>query len=394
MNKQVIPIAAMVAIALALAAGVILRDRANPPANSAEHAEHAEPAKQAPGDSHAGTIAFTDAQIAAAAIAVKTAGPVHIDTFIRMPGEVKFNEDRTAHLTARVDGIALQVAAQLGDKVRKGQLMASVASAAVAEQRSAVAASEQGLKYARALYATEKTLWEEKISARQDFMKAEQALREAEIALLNARQKLQALGVAGRGGPLNRLEIRAPFDGLIVEKHITPGESIGADTRVFTVSDLSTVWAEVVVPAKDLEIVRVGTPAILRSTASSAVAAGKVSFVSAVIGEQTRSARARVVLANPQLAWRPGLFVDVDIVTGAAAVAVAVEKQALQNVDGRQIVYRKTDGGFVAQPVSVGRTDGRMVEITGGLAAGQAYAAAGSFSIKAEQGKGEAGHED
>jgi cobalt-zinc-cadmium efflux system membrane fusion protein len=394
MNKQIITIAAMVAIALALAAGVIVRDRASPPAHPVEPAEPAKLVNTPPDDAQPAIIAFTDAQIAVAAIAVKTAGPVHINTFIRMPGEVKFNEDRTAHLTPRVDSTVTQVAAQLGDTVRKGQLMASVASAAVAEQRSAVALSEQRLKHARALYATEKTLWEEQISARQDFTKAELELREAEIAAVNARQKLQALGVSGHGGPFNRLEIRAPFDGLIVEKHITPGESIGADTRVFTVSDLSTVWAEVVVPAKDLDIVRVGTPAILRSTASNAVAQGKVSFVSALIGEQTRSARARVVLANPQLAWRPGLFVDVDIVTGAAAVAVAVDKQALQNVDGRQVVYRKVAGGFVAQPVKVGRTDGAMVEITSGLAAGQAYAAAGSFSIKAEQGKGEAGHED
>ena len=390
MNKQAITIAVMIAVAAALGAGVIVRERA-PAAPPVPAAAAAEPAHH---DGHAAVIAFTDAQIAVAAIAVKQAGPVHIDTFIRMPGEIKFNEDRTAHLTPRVDGIALQVAAQLGDSVRKGALMASIASAAVADQRGAVASGEQRVRFARAQYATEKTLWEEKISARQDFLRAEQELREAEIGLRNARQKLQALGVSGSDGPDNRLEIRAPFDGLIVEKHITPGESIGADTRVFTVSDLATVWADVVVPANDLEIVRVGTQAVLRSTASSAVATGKVSFVSALIGEQTRSARARVVLANPQLAWRPGLFVDVDIVTGAAEVAVAVEKEALQNVDGKQIVYRKVDGGFVRQPVVAGRTDGKMVEIVQGLSAGQAYAAAGSFIVKAEQGKGEASHED
>lgn len=389
MNKQATTIAVMLAAALALGAGVILRDRAKaPPPPPALQTDKPH------GDQHNSLIAFTDAQVALAAITVKTAGPVRIDTFIRMPGEVTFNEDRTAHLTPRVDGIVEQVAVQLGDSVRKGQLMASLASATAADLRSAVAAAEQKLAYARTLYATEKTLWEDKVSARQDFTRAAQDLREAEIAFDGARQKLRALGIPGSGGAFNRLDIRAPFDGLIVEKHITPGESVGADTRVFTISDLSTVWAEVVVPAKDLDIVRVGTPAILRSTASTAVATGKVSFVSAVIGEQTRSARARVVLANPQLAWRPGLFVDIDIVTGAAEVAVAVDRAALQNVDGRQIVYRKVEGGFIAQPVVAGRSDGAMVEIVEGLAAGQAYVAAGSFTVKAEQGKGEAGHAD
>jgi cobalt-zinc-cadmium efflux system membrane fusion protein len=389
MKKQSKIIAAMIVVTVALGAGVVMKDRL--------HNERAEADDHGNKDEHGGSgpIPFTDIQIALADITVKTARPVHMDTFIRMPGEVKFNEDRTAHVTPRVDGIVQAVQADLGASVKRGEGLATIASAAISDQRSQLASAQKRATYARSVYATEKELWESKISARQDFMKAEQDLREAEIEVQNAHQKLQALGASGTSsGPFNKLQIRAPFDGLIVDKHIAPGESVGAETRVFTVSDLSTVWAEVVVPAKDLDIVRVGTPAILRSTASEAVATGKVSFVSALIGEQTRSAKARVVLKNPQLAWRPGLFVNVDIVTGAAEVAVAIEKEALQNVDGKQIVYRKVDGGFVPQPVTVGRSDGRMVEILNGLQAGQQYAAAHSFTIKAEQGKGEAGHDD
>lgn len=389
MTKQTKTIAAMLAVALLLGAGVVMSDRAGVAEHTEVEDDHEDEHKKE------GIVALTDAQVAGASIAVRKAGPVHMDTFIRMPGEVKFNEDRTTHITPRVDGIVENVQANLGDKVTKGQVLATIASAAISDQRSALAAAQKRAQYARGLYATEKTLWEDKISARQDFMKAEQDLHEAEIDVENARQKLAALGASASGsGAFNQLDIRAPFSGLIVDKHIALGESVGAETRVFTVSDLGTVWAEVVVPAKDLEIVRVGTPAILRSTASAAVATGKVSFVSALIGEQTRSARARVILKNPQLAWRPGLFVNVDIVTGSAEVPVAVEKEALQNVAGAQIVYRKVAEGFAVQPVTVGRSDGRMVEILAGLTAGQQYAAAGSFTIKAEQGKGEAGHED
>jgi cobalt-zinc-cadmium efflux system membrane fusion protein len=412
MNKQSKIIAAMVATTIVLCAGVLLNDRSAIPTGDAHHeqAGHDDRGEQNRAAQHqpaatngahkderqaAGLIAFTDEQVATAAISVKTAGAVHMDTFIRMPGEVKFNEDRTAHVTPRVDGIVQAVQANLGATVKKGEELAVIASAAISDQRSQLAAAQKRVAYARGVYLTEKELWESRISARQDFAKAEQELQEAEIEVRNAQQKLQALGATGTSaGPFNKLVLRAPFDGLIVDKHIALGESVGAETRVFTVSDLSTVWAEVVVPAKDLEIVRVGTQAILRSTASEAVATGKVSFVSALIGEQTRSARARVVLKNPQLAWRPGLFVNVDIVTGAAEVGVAVEREALQHVDGRQIVYRKVDGGFIAQPVTVGRSDGRMVEVLNGLQAGQQYAAANSFTIKAEQGKGAAGHDD
>jgi len=162
---------------------------------------------------------------------------------------------------------------------------------------------------------------------------------------------------------------------------------------VFTVSDLSTVWADVVVPARDLDIVREGTGAVIRSIAAGTTSPGKVSFVSSLIGEESRSATARVVLDNPGAAWRPGLAVNVDIVTGSSDVPVAVERAALQTVDGRKVVYRRVDNGFVAQPVATGRSDASHVEITSGLQAGQQYAAAGSFAVKAEQGKGEASHD-
>ncbi|KQV58084.1 MULTISPECIES: efflux RND transporter periplasmic adaptor subunit [unclassified Duganella] len=397
MNKrQKITIAAMVAVAALFAGGVLGWERIAPAAKAdAEASEHHDehPAGGAAGGTQ--PIPFTDAQVAAADIKVRTAGAARLETFVRLPGEVKLNEDRTAHVTPRVDGIVQEVLANLGQQVRKGELLAVVASADVSEQRSSLAAAEKRAALARSVYESEKKLWEDKVSARQDYLKAEQEWHEASIAVQNARQKLVAIGASGSGkGPFNRLEIRAPFDGLIVDKHIAVGEAIGAETKIFTVSDLRQVWAEVVVPAKDLEIVKVGTDAVLHSAASGAAVNGKVSFVSAMIGEQTRAARARVVLENPQLAWRPGLFVDVDVVTGSAEVAVAVEKEALQVLNGTQVVFQRDGQAFTPVPVTVGRSDGKLVELTSGLRKDSRYAAAHSFTVKAEQGKGTAEHED
>jgi cobalt-zinc-cadmium efflux system membrane fusion protein len=395
MNKQQTRIIViMLAIALALAAFVMLRDRAQPAGDEHdEHTEHGEHAEEKEG-AHAddGVIHFTPNQITVAGITVATAGPKHLDTFIRMPGQIALNEDRTAHVTPRAAGSVRDVSADLGQQVRKDQVLASIASADIAGQRGALTAAQKRVDYARRTVATERTLWEEKITARQDLLKAEQELVEAEVARETVRQQLQALGAAGGGGS-NLLAIRAPFDGIIVEKHITLGEVVGADTRVFTLTDLSTVWADVVVPARDLDIVRVGTSAVIRSIASNTTAPGKVSFVSSLVGEASRSAKARVVLANPGAAWRPGLAVNVDIVTGSSDVPVAVAHEAIQTLDARQVVYKRVKEGFIAQPVSTGRSDGRFTEITAGLSAGDAYAASGSFTIKAEQGKGEASHE-
>ena len=392
MNKQQTRIIViMLAIALALAAFVLLRDRAQPATE--EPAEHAEEKEAAHADD--GVIHFTPNQITVAGITVAAAGPKHLDTFIRMPGQIALNEDRTAHVTPRAAGSVRDVSADLGQQVRKDQVLASIASADIAGQRGALTAAQKRVDYARRIVATERTLWEEKITARQDLLKAEQELIEAEVARDTVRQQLQALGAAGGSGDggSNLLAIRAPFDGIIVEKHITLGEVVGADTRVFTLTDLSTVWADVVVPARDLDIVRVGTTAVIRSIASSTTAPGKVSFVSSLVGEASRSAKARVVLANPGAAWRPGLAVNVDIVTGSSDVPVAVAREAIQTVDTRQVVYKRVKEGFIAQPVSTGRADARFIEITAGLNPGDTYAAGGSFTIKAEQGKGEASHE-
>ncbi|MBD8656415.1 efflux RND transporter periplasmic adaptor subunit [Oxalobacteraceae sp. CFBP 13730] len=392
MNKQQTRIIViMLAIALALAAFVLLRDRAQPATE--EPAEHAEEKEAAHADD--GVIHFTPNQITVAGITVATAGPKHLDTFIRMPGQIALNEDRTAHVTPRAAGSVRDVSADLGQQVRKDQVLASIASADIAGQRGALTAAQKRVDYARRIVATERTLWEEKITARQDLLKAEQELTEAEVARDTVRQQLQALGAGGGSGDggANLLAIRAPFDGIIVEKHITLGEVVGADTRVFTLTDLSTVWADVVVPARDLDIVRVGTTAVIRSIASSTTAPGKVSFVSSLVGEASRSAKARVVLANPGAAWRPGLAVNVDIVTGSSDVPVAVAREAIQTVDTLQVVYKRVKEGFIAQPVSTGRADARFIEITAGLSPGDTYAAGGSFTIKAEQGKGEASHE-
>jgi cobalt-zinc-cadmium efflux system membrane fusion protein len=246
---------------------------------------------------------------------------------------------------------------------------------------------------AKTTYEREKKLWQEKISAEQDYLQAEQAMQEAEIAVRNVQQKLSALGTgASSRGSLNAYEIRAPFDGMIMEKHISLGEAIKEDANIFTISDLSTVWAEVAVPAKDLNAVRVGEKVTVKATAFDAKAPGTISFVGSLLGEQTRTAKARVSLPNPDMSWRPGLFVNVEIVSNQAEVPVAVSTDAIQTVNDKPTIFVRVPGGFLPQQVTLGRTDGKVVEVVKGLKAGSKYAGAGSFIVKSEQGKASAEH--
>ena len=329
----------------------------------------------------------------AAGVSLDTAGAATVSSTLQLPGEIRFNEDRTAHVVPRVAGVVEQVPVVLGQAVKQGQVLAVISSATVSDQRSELQAAQKRLALARTTYDREKKLFEEKISPEQDVLQAEQAWREAEIAVANARQKLQAVGAEISGGSLNRYELRAPFDGVVVEKHITLGEQVREDAQVFTLSDLRTVWAQISVPAQALPQVQLGRQVTIRSTSFEQQAQGKVDYVGSLIGEQTRTALARVVVVNPDMTWRPGLFVNVEVSAGTSAAAVTVASDAVQTYEGKSVVFLHTPAGFMAQPVTVGRTDAKRAEIVQGLQAGSRYAATGAFVIKAEAGKSSASHE-
>ncbi|MES2069285.1 MAG: efflux RND transporter periplasmic adaptor subunit [Pseudomonadota bacterium] len=362
----------------------------------ADQEHHAEPAGD---DGTDGKVHLSDAQLKDAGIVIANAGPARISSIVQLAGEIGFNQDRTAHVVPRLAGVVQSVPAALGQQVKKGQLLAVIASTQLSELRSELLAAQKRLALAQLTYAREKKLWQDKISAEQDYLQAQQSLAEVEIAVQNARQKLAALGAAPAGttagassSSLSSYELRAPFDGMIVEKHIALGEAVKEDANVFTISDLSSVWAEIIVPAKDLDIVRVGEKATVRATSINSVASGKISYVGSLLGEQTRSAKARITLDNPDRAWRPGLFVNVELSSGDSEVPVAVLAEAIQSINGQPSVFTRVAGGFAAQAVVTGRSDGKRMEIVKGLQAGTSYAAGGSFVIKAEQGKDSASH--
>lgn len=401
-NKQKVAIAAIVILGALAGAAMRMAGRTTDGAGTGhgqghEEAEahgdeeHAHGAKEEKHEA-ADRIELSAAQIEAAGIEQQVAGSGRVQVARQFPGEIRFNEDRTAHVVPRLAGVVDSVPVQLGQPVRKGQLLAVIASSALSEQRSELMTAQRRLTLARSTAEREEKLWKDRISAEQDVLQARSALQEALIAVQNAQQKLHAVGATNASGALSQLELRAPFDGTIVEKHMTLGEAVREDASVFTLSDLSSVWAEMAVPAQDIDLLRVGSKVRVSSTASSVQAEGTVSYVGSLIGEQTRTAKARVTLANPQLAWRPGLFVTVTVITQEAEAPVTVRAEAVQTLDDRSVVFLAVPGGFVARPVTLGRTGGALVEITQGLDAGARYAGSNSYVLKSELGKAGASH--
>ena len=344
------------------------------------------------GEAEEGHLTLSDDQIRSAGIQLIEAKEQSISLSLPFPGEVRFDEDRTAHVVPRVPGVVESVHVNLGQTVKKGQLLAVIASQQISDQRSEQAAAQRRLELARTTYERERQLWQDKISAEQDYLLARQTLQEAEIALNNARQKMNALSGSTVLAGGNRYELRAPFAGVVVEKHLGVGEVVSETSAAFTLSDLSQVWVTFGVFPKDLNKVQVGRPVKVSSTEMGTDVMGTVAYVGNLLGEQTRTATVRVTVANPDDSWRPGLFVAVQVATDSYLAAVSVPVDAIQTVEDKPSLFVRTAEGFVTRHVELGVSENGFVEVRQGLEAGAQVATVGSFVLKSELGKASAEH--
>ncbi|KPW31542.1 putative Co/Zn/Cd efflux system membrane fusion protein, partial [Pseudomonas amygdali] len=210
-----------------------------------------------------GHIELSAEQIKTAGIELASAEPRQMSTTVTFPGEIRFDEDHTAHVVPRVSGVVESVKVDLGQAVKKGQVLAVIASQQISDQRSELNAAQRRQELARLTLQREKKLWEDKISAEQDYLQARQEFQEADINLANARQKISAIGASLSPSAGNRYELIAPFDAMVVEKHLGIGEMVSEASNAFTLSDLSRVWATFGVAPKDLDKVVVGRPVIV-----------------------------------------------------------------------------------------------------------------------------------
>lgn len=338
-------------------------------------------------------IKLGEAEMRKFGIEVATAGPGNMARQLSLPGEIALNTDRMAHIVPRVPGVVREVRKTLGDTVKQGEVMAVIESRELANAKAEYLAALEKVSLVEAKYLREEALWKKKISAEMDYLDARQAWAEAKITLRSEEQKLHALGFSR--DYLNRLprmpdeaftrfEIVAPFDGTVIGRHITRGEVLKDETEVFQIADLSSVWVNVSVYQKDLQIVRKGQSVIVSTGHDGNSGKAEIAFVSPLVKEETRTALARVILANPSGYWRPGMFVNVKLTVDESSAPVMVPKTALQTLEDQTVVFVRTKEGFEARPVKVGRTTDDQVEILSGLSSGEAFAAKGVFALKSE----------
>jgi cobalt-zinc-cadmium efflux system membrane fusion protein len=382
-----------VAVAVCFLAGCGSDDQAD----HDDHDDHDDHGEEASVGEHVDAVHIDAEEMVDFGVVISTAGPRWLSVSVSLSGEVSVDPNRLAHIVPRVAGVVREVFKRQGDSVLAGERLATLDSRELAELKASYLSSRERLALAKLTFAREERLWEQEISAEREFLAAKQGLLEAGIATQEAEQKLHSLGLAdadlaalqfGSHETFSQYDSTAPFDGTVIEKHITLGELLDDEDEAFVIADLSRVWVNLTVHQKELPFVHVGQQVSVSLRQGGRTGSGTIFYVSPTIDPSTRAATARIELENQDGFWRPGLFVNGVMTVDDFEVSVSVEKSALQIVEGRSAVFVRTDDGFEARAVRLGREDATHVEVLEGCVTGDQYASKGAFVLKSQLEKG------
>jgi membrane fusion protein, heavy metal efflux system len=312
-----------------------------------------------------------------------------------LPGEVKWDTGRIAHVVPRVTGVVAQVKSTLGDVVSEGDVLAVLDSGDLASAKSGYLAALAREQMEQANFDREKTLWEQKISAEQDYLEAMNALTEAQIEKRLAERQLHAIGVpdeevqglaAAPESELTVYRLKAPLSGVVVERHIVRGEMLGPDSQAYLVADASRVWVIASIYEKDIAQVKLGQSAeVMLRAYPSRVFRGDITWVADAVDEQTRTLKVRIEVDNPEGLLKPGMFASIALAVAQKSDILTIPVSALQTQGGETIVFVDEGGGrFERREVTVGIRSADAVEIVEGLLGGERVVTDGSFILKSE----------
>ena len=381
MNRRKLAFVAVGGIAAAALAFALQPDDA--PAAKADAAQHDEAAAPE------GFVAVSDAQIAASQIGTARVAPGSAVELV-FPATVATRPTGTARIDARAPGVVLAIGKSLGDHVRRGEAIARIESAEAAGLASQASIAQARVNELSAAYERERRLFEAKVTARQDWEAAQANLAVARSELQRARAAASAAGVGGDG---RSLAVISPISGRIAAAPAVLGSFVNAGQELFRVVDPSAIQVEVAIPIGDSAAIAPGDPVSLALPGGGAIA-GKVRSLTPALDPETRTATAVVSVDGGAEGLQPGSFLDARIRPSGKTDPgrIAVPEEAVQTVEGREVVFRRVKGGFQAVPVTTGERSGGMVVLLSGIAPGITIATGNAFLLKAELGKEGAEH--
>jgi len=382
MNNKKMFLAAIMAIVIVAIAGVLvgkyLLSPAAPAAIAEEEEDHAD---------EEGVVELTEEQVKTSKIQIIALTPSSLDAQIIAQGSVTPSPQGQAILSAGAEGRVTSIRKRLGDPVRRGETIATIESREAAGISAEVTSAAARAGLARSQLVREQRLFDEKITARADLETARAENQQAAAEASRARQAAAASGVSGRF-----ISVRSPIGGRITSAPAILGSYVTAQDELFRIANPDRIQIEAAVPAEDARKIKTGDTATIDSPTGEITAR-----VLAVTPAADPENRAAIVVLEPSVGARlvPGEYVRVKIMlseSNADASKLIVPTEAVQTVEGQEVVFFRTKAGFRARPVRTGARSGDRVEILEGLTVGSKIAGRNAFLLKSELGRGEAEH--
>ena len=322
---------------------------------------------------------------------------------LRASGRIARAEDRMWRVGVRTDGLVRLVLVNVGDVVRKDQALARYHADEVREERAKYrnAVSERqrldgALTLARRNYDRMQSLLDLKAAsvlqvdqARQDLVAAEAAARNAQTEVERTTDVLEddlRVPVEPKPGDedADLVPIFAPAAGYVLEKNITPGRTIAPGQDAFVIGDLSQVWMLASVRQENLGQLRVGQSAtVTLPGADHERFVGRITNLGQEFDPTTRLMQVRIVLNNAGQRLRPEMLANADMPIGQSTSVLTVLADAVQQIDGQDVVFVRTaPDRFTVRPVRVGTTGDGKTPVVEGLTAGEPVVVRGSFTLK------------
>jgi len=190
---------------------------------------------------------------------------------------------------------------------------------------------------------------------------------------------------------LKTYSVVASLNGVVTQRHANVGEQT-ADRVLFVVEDFSTVWVDLSLFPKDVTKAQVGQTVHIKSTNNPIIGEGQIIYIAPLGNSNNQATIARVLINNTDNLWKPGLFVNAEITLSETAAPLVIRSEAVQLVEGENVVFVQGEEGFEPRPVTLGHTDGESIEVLAGLNVDETYVSKNSFVLKSEMGKEDAEH--
>jgi RND family efflux transporter MFP subunit len=334
--------------------------------------------------------------VAQAGIKIAAVTTVDASTSVRVPGTVMANGYREVKVTPVVGGIVTQVYAELGTAVKRGAPLVKLFSAELAEVQTKYLSTRAMVEADAQKRQRTQQLVDIGAASRQELEEVMAVHTSHATELQAAKQRLLLLGLTREHVTAlrNPNQIRsdvivpAPIDGVITDRSVNLGQVAGMGQELFVVTDLSQVWVIGDLYEQDFQNVSVGTDATLTTPAyPDTTFRGQVTYIDPRVDLQTRTAKVRVEVPNPERRLKLGMYVTMAFTARRGERLVVVPRTAVHTIGDRHVVFMPVpdeEGRFVQRVVQLGDLVGDSYAIRGGLEPGELVVTEGSFFLRAE----------